>query len=170
MDFQVNGPAVLYVNTGAGDTPEPLAVTETGVRVSYHRFRDLIRTDVSFRAPAEIQYAGEIAMVAGKMVAFDPDVLDKLRGLTDAAQVGQLGTTGLLLGTGGYTVELWVDGTGDRPHHFFTAILWEDEDEQLATRRTEDNVTFYCWPFLSGAATKSLATPLFEYARPPGVT
>lgn len=169
--YPVNGPAVLYVSTGTEGAPEGLAVTQSGVRIGYRRFRLPIHTDVSGpRAPAEFQDAGQIAMISGKMVAIDLTVLDKVRKLGDATAVGQSNSIGLLLGSSGAKVTLWVDGTNARPHKFANAILWEGEDELVGTRATEDDISFYSWCFLPATASTAKDSPLWTYERPPGVS
>jgi hypothetical protein len=140
------------------------------VRVRTRRFKDLLFTDVSGpRAPHDFQEQGEIAMISAKMVLIDPEVLDRVRAVGDKTLVGQRNSTGLVLGVNNYFFQLWVDGTNDRPHHFFSALLWEDEDELFGTRRTEDDIMFYAWAFIGPDATTAKDTQLFEYIRPPGV-
>jgi hypothetical protein len=166
----INGPAVLYVGTGTTPVHELLAVTESGVRIGYRHFYLPIHTDVSGpRQPADFQKVGMIGMVSGKMVSIDPVILDKVRKRGDATAVGQLNTTGLLMGAGGHSFALWVDGTGGKPHKFANAILWEDEDELVGTRRTEDDISFYAWALISATDLTAKDKVLWTYERPPGL-
>lgn len=169
LEFRVNGPAVLYVSTGTAGAPESLAVTETGVRIGYQYFRRPLRTDVSGEAPADIHDAGRIALVSGKMVAIDPDVLDKVRARGDMTAVGQSNTVGLLFGTGEHSLTLWVDATNDRPHKFACAILDTGEDELVSSFHTQDDIRFMCWPYIAPGVLTAKDVPLFTYERPPGV-
>lgn len=168
--YHVNGPAIVYVGTGGEGDPERLGVTVSGVRINYKWFHRLGHSDVSGdQMPAFVQKMGAVAILSMKLTAIDADVLDKLRKLGDAAAVGQLASTGLLLNTTGYTVSLWIDGRGDRPHKFHHTMLWEGEEEQVSTRVTEDDIQFYAWTPVDPEADTVLDETLFTYERPPGV-
>jgi hypothetical protein len=167
--YFINGPAILYVGDAANNNdPIRLGVSVSGVRLSWRRFRNVVHSDVSGpQMPACIQGMGQIAMVSAKLNVVDLDVLDSLRHRGDASLIGLLDSVGALLDPIGFP--LWIDGTGDRPHYFYNAILWESEDQLLSTRVTEDDITFYVYKPVDPEWNTVLDAQLWEYSRPPGV-
>lgn len=167
-NWQVNGPAVVYVGTGGSGTPERLGYTESGLRGRIFRYTEMLHSDVSGpRMPAEFQEGGKAALFSGKFVVFDPDVLENIRNRGDAGGLGLIPSIGALIGTNAYSFDLWITSTDARPHHFFNAILYEGEDFLLGTRREEDDMQFFAWALIDPTADTALDSELFEYALPP---
>lgn len=167
-NWQVNGPAIVYVGTGGAGAPERLGYTEDGMRGRRFRFTESLHSDVSGpKMPQEFQELGEAMLFSGRFVVYDPDVLDTIRRRGDKADLGNLNSIGALIGTNDYAFDIWVTSTNDRPYHFYTAILYEGEDFNLGTKRTADDIQFYAWGLIDPTADTALDTPLFEYSLPP---
>lgn len=125
--YEVFGPCAPQVGTGNAGAYELLGDCADGGTITPQFFQRQIKRDGSGGAegaPAEIQSLGSMFDIEFDLVNFDDLVLDKLMMKAEGSNtIGQGGVPGVLLGTGGHLVKLYLPSASARPWQFFHCCL-----------------------------------------------
>lgn len=168
--FHINGPALVYVDTGRGSSHELLGYTLDGVTVDFIRNTQEVFTDAFGEAtPQAFRDLGEVAAITVPLIASDTVVLSKVMNKGDRAAPGKMNTNGLILGppilsremrldSGGQSVptgvvnvlyttfELGITSTMDVPYTFFRCIWRPVAKVKKGVKAMPFAISFFAFP------------------------
>jgi hypothetical protein len=169
------GPALIFVGTGSGGTPEFLGTAERAPRISHRPFYVPNHNDLAGTAiPLDKQYMGETGTVFADLSRWDEAVMAKIcskpntQGTRGENDVGEYGA---FMIQEGYAVPLWVQfvyaaksamsGMEAGYHYFYSWLESDDKDPGMQAKK--GRVAWYCHPRFEFGANNMPIFDLYDH-------
>lgn len=135
--FHVNGTALIYTGTGSGGGLEQLGISVDGVEIEEVSFTEFVHTDATGPyVPADIQEFGYLVMIRYELVAYDREVLWRVRRRSNEPDLGLMPSMGRLIGQYGHLKRLHIASPDEgAPHNYPFTFLSGARRCRLGTKR-----------------------------------
>lgn len=174
VSYHVNGPALCYIGPqlgagGGGGGLLPLGYTEDGADIELNHEFEPIMGDVGGPSkPQDLADMGADASIRLRLLSYDLDVLDNIRGPMAAGFAGgppegSQGPAGALVGSNNNAFRLVIASATDEPWRFYNCVCRGAQSAKIGVRKTVWNLQFYAWTFIPAGAFTRAGLLLYDH-------